>query len=264
SRGSKFGKPELFSDHSSVGLIAVPTTLSGAEYSNTAGVLDTISQTKEGYRAPVMCAKAIVYDAMLTTHTPEWLFLSTAIRSLDHAIEGYCSADATPFHDGHYLHAMTLFSEALPGIKQEPGNLHMRSLSQHAVWLACCGLGSVSHGASHGIGYILGSLCGVPHGYTSCVMLPAVLHWNTSVLGDRAGHITRAMGGEGSDAASVVKQLIATLGLPTNLQEVGVEHSQLDEIAERVIQHPVVKKNPRPLQSAEQAKEILMLAWKEN
>ena len=41
-------------------------------------------------------------------------------------------------------------------------------------------------GASHAIGHTLGEqLPGVPHGITSCVMLPAVLRWNESVDGDR-------------------------------------------------------------------------------
>ena len=30
-------------------------------------------------------------------------------------------------------------------------------------------------GLSHGIGHQIGARCGVPHGVTSCVMLPAVL-----------------------------------------------------------------------------------------
>ena len=33
-------------------------------------------------------------------------------------------------------------------------------------------------GASHAIGHILGPAFDVPHGYTSCVALPAVLRWN--------------------------------------------------------------------------------------
>jgi len=30
-------------------------------------------------------------------------------------------------------------------------------------------------GASHGIGYVLGAVFGIPHGHTSCIMLPAVM-----------------------------------------------------------------------------------------
>ncbi len=261
SRGLKAGKEELFQREPKIRQVAIPTTLSGAEFSNAAGVLDTTAQAKEGYRAPSICAKAIVYDAELTTHTPQWLFLSTAIRSLDHAIEGYCSADSSPYHQGHFIHAMRLFNEALPRVEENPADLEARSLSQHAVWLACCGLGTVSHGASHGIGYILGSLCGVPHGYTSCVMLPAVLEWNASHQSQQQQSIAEALGDKNESAATLLSRLLATLQLPQTLQEVGVKEDQLDEIAERAFQHPVVRKNPKPIESPQHVREILELAW---
>ena len=38
-------------------------------------------------------------------------------------------------------------------------------------------------GASHAIGHILGPAFDVPHGYTSCVALPAVLRWNAEDVG---------------------------------------------------------------------------------
>ena len=262
SRGSKAGDFSLYSAQPKIRQIAVPTTLSGAEFSNAAGVLDTSLQSKEGYRAPSICAQAIIYDPELCLHTPEWLFLSTAIRSLDHAVEGFCSSDSTPYHQGQFLHAMGLFNQSLPAIKENPQDLAARSMSHHAVWLACCGLGNLSHGASHGIGYILGSLCGVPHGYTSCVMLPAVLQWNADYLPEQQRAISVAFGDSSKPAATLLKQLLAKLQLPQTLQDVGVAEEQLDEIAGRAIQHPVVRRNPKPLKTAEQVREILQLAWK--
>lgn len=262
SRGQRAGDDSLFAGQPKIRQVAVPTTLSGAEFSNNAGVLDTERSAKEGYRAPGLCPQVIVYDPNLAQHTPQWLWLSTAIRSLDHAVEGYCSADTTPYYDGHFLHAMRLFKESLPACLCNELDAEARSLNQHAVWLACCGLGSVSHGASHGIGYILGSYCSVPHGYTSCVMLPAVLAWNESVLGSRQYDIAAALGMPDTTAAKAVATLIAELGLPETLADVGVKEEQLEEIAARAIRHPVVRRNPRPLESAEQVGEILELAWR--
>lgn len=260
TRGSKAGDMSLFSKPSRVRQIAVPTTLSGAEFSNNAGVLDTRKSMKESYRGVDLCPRAIIYDPVLSLHTPEWLWLSTAIRSLDHAIEGYCSAQTHAFLDGHFLHAMRLFAATLPRSRQDPQDVLSRSLNQQAVWLACCGLGTVAHGASHGIGYILGSYCGVPHGYTSCVMLPAVLEWNRPTNGRRQEAIAEALGRPGDSAASAVRELVRSLGLPTTLREVGVSPDKFPEIARRAIKHPVVRNNPRILDSAEQVLEILQLA----
>lgn len=261
SRGSKAGDMSQLGKPSRVRQIAVPTTLSGAEFSNNAGILDTRKSMKEGYRGADLCPRAIIYDPHLALLTPEWLWLSTAIRSLDHAIEGYCSADSHAFLDGHFLHAMRLFAQSLPDTKLDAQNLRSRSINQQAVWLACCGLGTVAHGASHGIGYILGSFCGVPHGYTSCVMLPAVLEWNSKKNGRRQAAIAEALGRPGDTAANTVRELVRALGLPTTLQEIGVMREQLPEIAQRAIKHPVVRNNPRLLETSEQVAEILQLAW---
>jgi maleylacetate reductase len=156
---------------------------------------------------------------------------------------------------------MRLFSKSLPAVKENSANAEALNENQQAVWLACCGLGTVPHGASHGIGYILGSLCGVPHGYTSCVLLPAVLEWNQAELQAQLSAIAAAMGRPAEKAHVAVKNLIASLGLPTTLQEVKVQRSELDDIAERAIRHPVVKRNPRAIASVEDVRQILELAW---
>ncbi len=241
--------------------IAIPTTLSGAEFSSNAGVMDTVKGLKEGYRANHLCPRSIIYDPALSLHTPEWLWLSTAIRSLDHAIEGYCSSDSTSYLEAHFLHAMKLFAESLPETKKTPQNLASRSLNQQAVWLACAGLGKVAHGASHGIGYLLGGVCGVPHGYTSCVMLPAVLQWNAVVNGQRQEGIAAALGKPNSSAAEAVRELVSGLGLPVCLRDLDLKKEQLSRIAELACKHPVVKRNPRPVSSPQDVMEILTLAW---
>lgn len=261
TRGARYGDLSLFGDASSIRQVAIPTTLSGAEFSNNAGVLNTEASAKEGYRGGDLCPLSVIYDPALSLHTPEWLWFSTAIRSLDHAIEGYCSADSHAYLDGHFLHAMRLFASSLPRARRDGGDLAARSLNQQAVWLACCGLGTVSHGASHGIGYILGSLCGVPHGHTSCVMLPAVLAWNASEQPDKQEAIAAALGDRAESASSSVAALVKRLGLPASLQEVGVAKSQLAEIAARAYRHPVVRNNPRRIASADDVMEILELAW---
>lgn len=261
TRGSKYADFSLFKGEPKIRQVAIPTTLSGAEFSNNAGVLNTQISAKEGYRGIDVCPQSIIYDPQLSLHTPHWLWFSTAIRSLDHAVEGFCSPDSHAFVDGHFLHAMRLFASSLPECRRDPTNLSARSLNQQAVWLACVGLGTISHGASHGIGYILGSLCGVPHGYTSCVMLPAVLAWNAKQQASKQVAINDALGNKGQDAAASVKALVASLGLPTSLRDVDVSMEQLPSIAQRAAKHPVVRNNPRKINDESDVMEILELAW---
>jgi maleylacetate reductase len=70
----------------SVRQIAVPTTIAGGDFSATAGITNTATRVKESFRHPLMMASAVILDPALTLHTPDWLFLSTGIRAVDHCV----------------------------------------------------------------------------------------------------------------------------------------------------------------------------------
>ncbi len=129
-------------------------------------------------------------------------------------------------------------------------DVEARRLAQQAEWLTCSGLGQVPHGASHGIGYILTEMFDVPHGYASCVLLPAVLRWNHEVCSDKQQLISQACQRPEDSAEMVVNELIASLGLPVSLDDVihhTIDQRMLREIAERALRHPVTKRNPRQI-----------------
>lgn len=63
--------------------LVVPTTLSGSEFTKSAGSLDREQKVKVGFTAPDLCGRVVILDPAITLHTPEALWLSTAIRSID-------------------------------------------------------------------------------------------------------------------------------------------------------------------------------------
>ncbi|MDQ2802362.1 MAG: iron-containing alcohol dehydrogenase, partial [Pseudomonadota bacterium] len=97
----------------------------------------------------------------------------------------------------------------------------------------------VAKGASHGIGHVLGGTAGVPHGYTSCIMLPPVRRFNAATNADRQGWVSEALGAPGQTAGDAVAALVASLGLPGRLRDVGVTGDQLDRIAEAIDARPL-------------------------
>ena len=242
--------------------IAVPTTLSGGEFTSIGGATDTATKSKVSFIAPNLCPELVVLDPALTVHTPEWLWLSTAVRSIDHAVEGMLNAHGNPMIEAQALHALSMFFRELPKSKRNPQDLAARLACQQAVWLSTAGLGRVSMGASHGIGYILGTVGGVPHGHTSCVMLPAVLAWSEPFTEVAQRRIGRAMGDPHLSPAPQLRALLRALDLPQRLPDVGIREDQLDEIAQRALRHPVVLANARPIKTEADVREILDLAWK--
>ena len=245
----------------SVRQISVPTTLSAGEFSAIAGVTDERGRVKELFRHPRIIPRAVILDPAITVHTPEWLFLSTGIRAVDHCVEGICSAEAHPYADAQALRGLSLLSRGLPRVKADPSDLQARLDCQMGAWLSMGPLASgVPMGASHGIGYVLGAVFDIPHGHTSCIMLPSVMHWNKPVNAERQALVASAMDHPGEDAGDVLAAFIAGLGMPRSLAAVNVGRQEFDRIAEQAMGTPWVPRNPRPIDGPAQVREILELA----
>ena len=242
--------------------IAVPTTLSAGEFTWFAGCTDTVRQVKESYGHALMMPRSVILDPAATVHTPEWLFLSTGIRAVDHAVEDICSINPQPLSDGTSIHALRLLARGLRAVKADPGDLDARLDCQLGAWMSIMGSqNGVTKGASHGIGHVLGGTAGVPHGYTSCVMLPPVLRFNQPVNAERQGWVSDALGRPGWSAGDAVAELVADLGLPGTLRAVGVEPDQLDRIAEESMHDRWVHTNPRKIDGPRDVRMLLDAAW---
>ena len=241
--------------------ISAPTTIAGGDFSPSAGVTNEKTKVKEMVRHRLTMPRAVILDPALGTHTPEWLWLSTGIRAVDHCVEGICSGQSHPYADAQTLKGLSLLAQALPRVKADGNDLDARMDCQIGTWLSMGGLSSgVPMGASHGIGYVLGAEFGVPHGYTSCVMLPFVMRWNKPVNAERQALVAAAMGHPGEDAADVLDNFIRGLGMPRSLREVKVGPEHFDRIALAAMATPWVPRNPRKIEGPAQVREILSLA----
>lgn len=241
--------------------VSIPTTLSAGEFSGIAGVTNEATKVKELFRHPLTIPQAVILDPEVTRHTPMWLFLSTGIRAVDHCVEGVCSNESTEFTNASGLHGLAMLARGLPKVKADPADMRARLDCQIGSWLSMGGLAAgVPMGASHGIGYVLGAVFDVPHGHTSCIMLPWVMRWNKSANADRQALIANAMGHPGKDAGDVLDDFIRGLGMPRSLGEVKIGKEHFDRIATQAMGTPWVPRNPRKIDGPAQVKEILELA----
>jgi maleylacetate reductase len=258
-RAGRGASPQLTAP--TVRQISVPTTIAGGEFSAAAGVTNENTKVKEGLRHPLLMPRAVILDPWLSQHTPEWLWLSTGIRAVDHCVEGICAREAHPYGDAQALKGLSMLAQALPRVKADAKDVDARMDCQIGTWLSTGPLASgVPMGASHGIGYVLGAEFGVPHGYTSCVMLPSVMRWNKSVNADRQAQVAAAMGHPNEDAGDVLDAFIRNLGMPRSLREVKVGPEHFDRIAQQAMATPWVPRNPRKIEGPAQVREILELA----
>jgi len=240
-------------------LVAVPTTLSAAEFAPHAGYTDLGEGRKYRALEPWMVPRAVLLDPAATLETPAELFLSSGIRALDHAAERWCALEPAPYSDAVSRQAMLMLADGLPRVAEAAGDLRARALCQQAAWLSVMGgWAGVPVGASHGLGYILGAARGVPHGITSCLMLHAVMRWNAPVNAARQADIAAIFGG--AEAGPAIEDFVAGLGLPTRLHQQGITEAEIAGLAARWTGDAPIATNPRPVRGAADLEEILRLA----
>jgi alcohol dehydrogenase class IV len=248
-------------DGPDVRVVCCPTTLSGGEFNPLSGATDENVGHKQGFEHRLMAPVSIVLDPALTVHTPEWLWTSTGVRSLDHALEALGSFQSDHFSDGVADSALRLLVEALPAVQADPTDLDARLRCQIGAWQSMIPIiGGVPMGASHAIGHILGGTADVPHGYCSCVMAPAVLRFNAEVNADRQARISQCFGKPDVPAAELVDQFITGLGMPRTLTAVGIAADQLDHIAEYTMMDFWARTNPRTIAEPADVRKILDMA----
>ncbi|KAI6907914.1 general substrate transporter [Hortaea werneckii] len=226
-------------------LICIPTTLSGGEYSHFAGGTDPETGHKSIFGHPFCGPRLIIDDAKLTTTSPEWVWLSTGVRGIDHCVEAFCRSQ--PEDTEMDREALEAFTCLVPGLLRTKKNWNdeqarlgcMLGVNRVMIMLKK----GIMPGASHGIGHQLGPM-GVGHGETSCILLPAVLKYNARVNAKKQERMKAALWDEpsvssvleqrgltksSSDLADALDAVLRELGMPRSLKEKGVGEDRLLE-----------------------------------
>jgi maleylacetate reductase len=204
--------------------VAVPTTLSVAELAAGAGFTNEQGD-KAGMRDPRMMVQAVIYDAELTLRTPMHLWLSTGMRALDHAVEGFLAEGEHPYNDALALEAIRRLFASLPRALASPDDVDVRTQNQLAAWFSFTLPAASAAGLSHTMGKQIGARHGIPHGVTSCLLLPHVMRYLARSLPERAALLP---------SPEAVSDLIASLGLPQHISQFDVGQAALRRAAEEV------------------------------
>jgi alcohol dehydrogenase class IV len=160
------------------------------------------------------------------------LWLSTGIRAVDHAAETLVAGGAHPFSDVLAVDALRRLKASLLATHAEPTDLAARTQSQLGAWFSFTLPGPAAAGLSHTLGKRIGSRHGIPHGVSSCLLLPHVLHYLQPRTADAQASIAAAL--DAPTAADGVAELIERLGLPRHLAAYGLSEADLLAAAQPV------------------------------
>jgi alcohol dehydrogenase class IV len=221
--------------------------LSAGEFTPGGGVTDESTKVKGVVADPRLQARAIILDPALTVETPAWLWASTGMRALDHAVEGSYSRRHQLVTDTLGARAISLLVNHLPASLKTTGaeSLAHRGQCQLAAWFSIFGIMSTRVGISHALGHQIGPMWDVPHGVTSCITLPHVMRFMADVAPERFGPIAEGLGvrfdernarAAAMECAERMAKFVAQFEVPHRLRDAGVPRAEIGTIAGTVLE----------------------------
>ena len=236
-------------------LVSVPTTYSGAEWTEFFGVRDPSRRMKGGGGGAYLAG--VVYEPKLTLELPRDQSGGTALNALAHCAEALYVAGHNPDGDREALAGAKLIDEALPQVLADGHDLDARTRLLQGAQHAGAALGSAGLALGHAMAQALGGRYGIAHGAANALCLPPALLFNEPVVPEAIARFGDAVGVD--DPAARVEELARASGF-TRLRELGVPGDELDDVAEAVVQRAGAKANPRQASPAEVG-ELLRSIW---
>ncbi|KAJ7067863.1 alcohol dehydrogenase IV [Mycena amicta] len=226
--------------------IAIPTTLSAAEYSIGAGYTDETG-AKVAVSHQELAPAGIILDAELTLATPTRLWISTGIRAVDHCVESLYRPLVSPPAKILCYAALADFFKYLPISQADPMDIEARHKLQIASWMSLWPTKWEKYsalGLSHSLGHKLGATYKIPHGITSCLTLAPVVALQSRIASpdDKAclarclfyleEPSTGSIEGDILKLSALIAGLVENLGLKSTLSEYKVPKENIAKIAQ--------------------------------
>jgi maleylacetate reductase len=232
--------------------VAVPTTLSGGEFTGAAGI--THGPIKKLYRGSHMPASLVILDPEAAAITPLSLLLPSGLNALHHCVEGVCSIRPNGMSDAMFLHAIRLLAAALPRIKERPGDVEARGGAMVGAALAALAIPGVPMGMGHALAHAIGGRYRTPHATTHAILIAPVMRFNHDAVVDAQASIAEGLGildhGDPARAARAgiehIRGLLVDLGIPAGFSTLGVSEDGIEEVAKAAMADPCFPTNPKP------------------
>jgi alcohol dehydrogenase class IV len=235
-----------------VPVIAVPTTAgTGSEVGR--GAMVTLSDGRKlGLISPHLIPKRAICDPELTLGLPPLLTAATGMDAMAHCVETFISPRVNPPAEAIALDGAERAGRWIETAARDGNNRDARwNMMMASMEGAMCfqkGLGAV-HGMSHPLGAM--KELNLHHGTLNAVVMPAVLKFNESHVGDKYARLRQRLGLKSdADLPAHFKALNVRLGLPANLKAMGVRESMIPALADAAMKDHCTLTNPRPLDKA--------------
>lgn len=223
-------------------MVAVPTTSgTGSEAQSFAVIADAKTHMKMPCGDPKAACKVAVLDPELTVTMPQSVATATGIDAMTHAIESYVTTKRNSVSQMFARQAWQFLARSFPVIMEQPDDIAARGEMLLGAHLAGAAIENSMLGAAHATANPLSAHFNTVHGIAVGVMLPHVIRWNASEVGELYRELALTVGW--ADRADSVFQaaesladgfgrLLETARMPQTLSEALGDEDISEEILE--------------------------------
>ena len=235
-------------------IIAIPTTAgTGSEVTAFAVITDTVRNYKLTVFSYELLPKYALLDPEIIMSAPPSVAAACGVDALIHAWEAYTSLAASPFSDAMAEKAMELIGKNLRRFVANRGDRDAACAMMAGSTFAGLAFSWARLGDVHAMSHPVSAFFNVPHGVANSILLPVVVEFNA--LADHGRYekiyhyIRKSTGAVENFApqmlADEARTLLAELGIPSTLSEVGVTGDKIEQMAADAMKSGNVLVNPR-------------------
>lgn len=257
-------------------IIAVPTTLAGADLSSGGGVSASAENglveksTGGGVWDPSLMPVSLVADPALFATTPRSTLAASAMNGFDKGIESLYAPTGTSITDGTAANGLSLLVDALPALGEDPVTTGELNPIVRGILLVQYGISrpdASNLSLIHAFGHAL-SAAGPHQGTAHATVAPEILRYVFERTDGPRPLLADSLGvGDESDPTEAVLTAVAdvrdALGLPARLRDLeGIEHEDIPDLAAGVMADDLVANVPPAVEpDRDDMAAILERAW---
>ncbi len=222
-------------------ILAIATTYSGSEMTPNWSI--TRDGLKSGGRDLNVLPQTVIYDSDLTAGLPMAASAASGLNAMAHSVEALYSEIRNPIVDLMAEEAIRTMTIALRSMKRDPQSTDARGAALYAGCLSGMVAASAGMALHHKVCHILGGTFGLPHAETHAVFLAYAARFNAAAAPGAMIRIARAL--DVDDAPGGIYDLARQIGIPDNLEVLGMRHTDLEHAARLTVEKPYY--NPAPV-----------------
>jgi alcohol dehydrogenase len=236
--------------------IGVPTTAgTGSDAQSYALISDAVTHAKMACGDPKAAFRVAILDPALTVSQPRSVAAVAGYDALSHAVEAYVTLRRTSVSALFAREAWRLLDRNYERVLTSPTDLAARGAMLLGAHEAGIAIELSMLGATHACANPLTARYGTTHGIAIAVMLPHVVRWNATTVGDRYAELLAvsgqpSAGAAGPRLAARLEDLARAAGLPATLGDLGAERADLPALAADAATQWTGTFNPRPFDAA--------------